>query len=452
MKRYILTFTSLATGLMLFLSSCSGKAPETINTQAVAYPLGAQQLEVKKMNVDTSVYAENAAAYLSENGERKIYVYSAPVEASENALSDLENGVYTGSGSYMQKTLPEIWSSENPMSVSFGASGTEITPANSGKYVSERKEVINAFGQSRDTLVYADVFGKGVNQNCSATSFGINTEIVLPKRTEQHTFQIKVKLPDLVPDTGSPDYILFKTALEKGEVRAILYAPLVVDSSGKWSYANTVRLVDKDSATGTYTVEYSVDEAFLKDKATKYPVTLNQSIHLYKSKQPDTSAYEKTGDEAGHYLSPYMLLGDKTLKGEGWTYIRYETLNNLDIDADKVISAKYVFRNLFDLPKEVKIGAYAVTADWCSINTRWFNRPPFDERPISQTNVQKAGDYSVDITPLFKEMIRNKGVKDAKYSVNNSFFIRCDTPDSNMIFPSGDNGLFSPFLEVIMAQ
>jgi len=132
----------------------------------------------------------------------------------------------------------------------------------------------------------------------------VNFEIIFTKRPEKNTYQIKLKLPDLVPDTGSPDYILFKTALEKGEVKAILESPLAADKSDNWSYANTVRLVDKDSATGTYTVEYSVDEAFLKDKATKYPVTLNQSIHLYKSKQPDTSAYKKTGDEAGHYLSP----------------------------------------------------------------------------------------------------------------------------------------------------
>ena len=83
MNGHIFIFTSLATGLLLFLSSCSGKAPEPINTQAVAYPMGAQQLEVKKMSVDTSIYAENA-------------------------LSILENDVYTDSRSYMQKTLPEI--------------------------------------------------------------------------------------------------------------------------------------------------------------------------------------------------------------------------------------------------------------------------------------------------------------------------------------------------------
>ena len=113
-----------------------------------------------------------------------------------------------------------------------------------------------------------------------------------------------------------------------------------------------VKLLNKDSENSIYTVEYTIDESFLKNVKTKYPVTLNQSIHLYKSKQPDTSAYENTGDVASHYLSPYILLGDDTLKGEGWTYVRFETLNSLDIDPEKIVSAKYIFRNLFDLKKE----------------------------------------------------------------------------------------------------
>ena len=88
-----------------------------------------------------------------------------------------------------------------------------------------------------------------------------------------------------------------------------------MDKKGRWNYENSVRLVEKDSDTGTYLVEYTISEEFLQDKETKYPVTLHQSIHNYKSKQPDTSAYSETGDEAGHYLSPYILLGDSTAKG-----------------------------------------------------------------------------------------------------------------------------------------
>ena len=122
----------------------------------------------------------------------------------------------------------------------------------------------------------------------------------------------------MATDTSSPDYIVFKTAFEKGEVKSLLYTPLLIDNKGKWSYANSVKLLDKDVEDNIYTVEYSVDEKFLNDKNTKFPVILNQLVYLYKPKQPDTSAYENTGDVASYYLSPYILLGDKTLKGEGW--------------------------------------------------------------------------------------------------------------------------------------
>ena len=235
-------------------------------------------------------------------------------------------------------------------------------------------------------------------------------------------------------------------------MRSIAYTPLAVDSKGNWCYANTVKLIDKDTNNNTYTLEYTIDESFLSSKKTKYPITVNQSLNMYMSKQPDTSAYENTGEVASHYLSPYILLGDDTLKGEGWTYVRYETLKKLDIDPDKIVSAKYVFNNLFDLKKEVEIAAYPVIDDWCSINTRWSNRPLFDEDALSKVTVKKSGEYELEITSLLKEMLDNKIDENAKHSIRNSFMIRCNTEGSNIAIASGDGGLFSPLLEIVLSE
>jgi hypothetical protein len=146
------------------------------------------------------------------------------------------------------------------------------------------------------------------------------------------------------------------------------------------------------------------------------------------------------------------LLGDSTLKGEGFALIRFETLDDLDIDPEKIISAAYTVRNLSNLDRESVLGLYAVTDWWCSINTRWETRPPYDKRPVGNATLQKAGDYSIDITPLLKEMIKNKGNEHAIYSVRNSFMIKVDTPNSNLVLSSGDGGLFSPFLEVMLME
>ena len=128
------------------------------------------------------------------------------------------------------------------------------------------------------------------------------------------------------------------------------------------------------------------------------------------------------------------------------------SLATLMSNPEKIVSAKYVFHNLFDLKKETKISAYAVKADWCSINTRWFNRPPFDENPISEVIVDDSGDYKLDITTLLVEIMKNKGRENATYSIQNSFMIRSDTANSNVILSSGDNGVFSPVLEIVLSE
>lgn len=263
----LLVVVALAT----ILSSC-GENVDAFLTDAVAYPMKPEQLNVQKLSASADYYAENVLSYENDSNETVLRIYSAPIEDSENAISKQDGGSYFGDGKFMKKSLPEAWSLDNPITVTSGSNFAEIAPADQGGYTSEIKSVANIFGQIRDTVVYKDAFGKGIDLNCSVTSFGVNFEIVFSKHPEQNTYQIK-------------------TALEKGEVRTILETPLIADKNGKWSYANSVRLVVKDSTTGTYTVEYTVNEAFLSNKSTQYPVKVNQSVSLYKSKQPDTTAY-----------------------------------------------------------------------------------------------------------------------------------------------------------------
>lgn len=441
----------LAAMVMVGMPGC-GKKEQAAYTQAS--PLTEREMEERGHEERLKEYGgENVAAYRNADGTTTLYVYAAPIEGADTALRDGgqgENG-YFADGTFTRKTLPSRLGEEKGISVVDGNGGYLTLLSAQGEFEGVKTTRKTIFGREKEAVCYEDVFGEGVDLYCYPTTLGINTEIVLPKYEGTNTFRLKVRLPRVVPDTGSPDYILFKTPLESGEVKSLIYTPLAVDKKGNWCYANQVRLVEKDAATGTYTVEFTVDEAFLTSKDTKYPVVLNQSLHLHKSKQPDTSAYSGTGDEAGHYLSPYMLLGDSTVKGEGWTYVRFETLANLSIDYKQIQSAAYVFHNLMELPKEAVVSAYPVNADWCSINTRWFNRPASEEKPVNQVVVKKPGDYRLDMTPLIKEMVKNKADPTAKYSIQNSFLIRCDTPGSSLLLASGDSCLYSPVLEIVLA-
>ena len=424
----------------LIFSSCN--IAEQIKMNTTAYPLDIEHSE--------SNYANNVLSYKNSN-QTVLRIYSAPIENSKNTITKAKDE-YVANGEFTHKKMPNVWSNNTPIAITHDSNFVEIIPIDLIKYESELTSTTNIFEQERNTVIYKNVFGNGINLTFSPTTFGVNMEIVFSEPPEQNTYRFKLKLPELIPNTNSLDYISFKTTSKEENVKTVIETPLLSDKTGKWSYDNFVQLIEKDSGTGIYAIEYSIDEDFINQDSTQYPIKVNHSINLYMQTQPDTSIYENTKNEAEHYLSPYMLLGNNTIKGEGWAFIRYETLEQLDIPIDKIVSAKYVFRNLFNLPKKIKLGAYAVTDEWCSINQRWFNRPTYDNIPVSQTDVHKSGDYSLDVTPLLYEILKNKGIDNSKYSIENSFFIKSDTLDSNLIIPSGDGGLFSPYLEIILKE
>lgn len=433
----------------VFLTSCAKEESELLSVTNVNWS-SASPYEDFQMQEEMSHYqGSNVLNYKREDGKESILIYAGHIEHSP-AWEEQEE-MWENRGDYSEKSVPKTWDSTHPFTAKHGNAQFSVFPA--GNVVSKGKleAYTNAFGQKREGITYADVFDNK-KWMVSATPYGFNTELEIPKKTQDNTFRLKVQISNCIPDTTSPDYILFRANKKDGGVESILYTPMVVDQNGKWSYANTISLITKDTATDTYTVEYTLDEAFLQDPSTRYPLKVNQSMHLYKSKQPDTSAYSGTGEIPGHYLSPYMLLGDSTLKGEGWTYVRFETLETLDIPPERVESATYTVHQLMSLPEKASFGVYAVTEDWCSINTRWFSRPSFDEKAVCQTQVSERGDYTFDVTPLLREMLQNKNKDYAPpYSIQNGFLLRCDTPGINALFASGDNGLFSPVLEIVLS-
>ena len=431
--------------LFFLISGCSDSQ---VNNTAAVNP--GTEIDILKDSKKYYNYSENVVTHKNDDGSKTIYVYSTPIEKNYDHINDMDE-YYHYEGLLVNNYFPKKLSKNTPLKSEQKDDFISIVPIENNEYEVTQKNIKNAFGQVNQAYKYTNMFGKGTEYRCWPTSFGINTEIVLSEYNGENIFKIKIQLPVSFPDMNSPDYIMFKNILDdqdENDVRSLIYTPFAIDKNKKWSYRNSVKLLEKEKSTNIYTVQYTIDEEFLKN--AKYPVTLNQSIYLYTPKQPDTSAYEKTGDDAHHYLSPYLFLGDRTPKGKGLAYIRYEILNEMDILLNDIVSAKYVFHNLLDSSKQTYIRAYAVTSEWCSINTRWHNRSEFDEKPVSQVAVKKKGDYNMDITSLFKEMIKNKGNPNKKYTIDNGFVIKSDTKDSNIILSSGDSGLYSPYLEIVV--
>lgn len=389
---------------------------------------------------------EFISTYLNENGTKTIYISTAPMEQEEVFMRQ-EGNEYFRKGDFIEVRMPERLGGDSKIKI---GQGMYISTEENKVCKAKAEDKCNIFGQKKACIVYEDSLGKQIDLNCYPTSFGINTEIVIPAYTGRNVFQIKAEqrpAENLYVIADSPDYTVLRT---DQEVKYIVYTPLAVDAENKWCYRNRIEMAENKS-NGTYTVSYVINEAFLKDPGTKYPVTLNQSIYAYVPKQSDTAMYSGTGDTGTHHLSPYMLLGDRTSKGEGWGFVRYEALYDFDIPAEKILSAEYFFHNLFDSGKELKLGVFAIVNDWCSVNTRWRTKPGYDKVPVKTARVKERGVYSIDITRLFVEMMKNKRVYEPPYSLRNSFFLRSLTKESNMLLAAGDSGIFSPYLRIVVA-
>ena len=381
---------------------------------------------------------------LNDNKTKTLYVFTAPLEFKGAAMRRDETG-YFKEGEFFDIRLPYVWSRNSGIKV---GEDIRIFPVSEELYNAYQDEKANIFGQNKKCVIYKNFYDPNTDFCCYTTGFGVNMEIIIRQYTENNIFKLKLKQPvkDIFAVADSPDYILFRT---ENEFKSVIYTPLAVDAENHRSYKNYVEL-RKDETDNSYIVSYVIDKEFLNDPKTKYPVTLNQSIYGYKRKQSDTAMYSKTGDTVTHHLSPYMFLGDNTSKGEGWGFVRFEELYEVDIPEDKIISAEYCFNNLFDNEEHVTIGAFAVTNDWCSVNTRWNSKPGYDKVPVKTVDIKERGIYSLDITRLFIEMMKGKKFYEPLYSLRNSFCIKSITKGSNLVIASGDSGIFSPYLKIVI--
>ena len=438
--------------LVMILGFCSCSASSPPVTLTAARPLSSVQMkDFGYVNSIPKFENENVIGYQNSNGSTSLFIYAAPIEYGNLSINSLPDGSFKCFNQNLTGFFPMEWTSGTAIKLNKGNEYINIYPCVDQPFSAQKQNIMNAFGQEKEAIVYSDVFGEGMDFRCSLTSFGLNSEIILMSRPKQNTFRLRIKLPSLTPDSSSPDYILFRQGGESGSVQSIVYSPLAVDASQLWSYKNAVSIAEADPESNVYTLEYTIDQDFLQDQSTTYPVVLNQSIYFYIPKQPDTAAYSEYGDSR-HYLSPYILLGDSSCKGEGWAYIRFETLRELSIPPENIVSARYIMPVLLDSKVNTTISAYAVKEDWCSVNTRWFTRPLYDVQPIAQTKLQDKGEYSLDITAFIKTILENKEQDSSEYSIENGFMIRSDTENSRVLLASGDNGLLSPVLEIVLSN
>lgn len=434
---------ALFLAVLLLLTACSKDLPVSL-TQA--RELTSSELTALGHSGTCETYTgPYSTCYRNPDGSKTVYLYAAPLERLAFTQQDSQTEASSQSTSIRMR-FPDQVSSGSPIALSSPTDQAELFF--SRDTTGALGEQTTLFGELRQGMAYQNALSQGISLTCFPTSFGVYTEFTLEHRPEKGSLRFKLRAPGYRPDASSPDYIRLQKQSQQpdSDTGILLTAPLAVDQKGRWRFPASVKLVEKDTKTGTYTVEYSLSEDFLTQ--ANFPLTLSQSVYLGAPKQADTPLYEKTPQAAGHHLSPYLILGDQTEKGEGKTCVRFPALEYLNLDPEKILSAEYVIQNLLDAKSAATVSLYGITENWCAINSRWETLPSCDPTPAGQVKVKKKGTYSIPCTDLMKDILKGFTDEQAAHNIRNGFLITCEEPGKSLLLASGDHGLYAPCLKL----
>lgn len=390
----------------------------------------------------------NFINYLNKDNTKTLRIYSSCVY---NNIYLTENSQeWSCSVNGLSAILPKVISESCGISIQYSGEMVVIYPRDNHSVKGVlQSDYQNVYSYRSDAIVYDDFFGNNLDLVCIVTQYGINFELKLKDVSVcKNDISYCIQVDDCYPDISSNDYIALNS-LNTKETKAIVYSPSIVDKGNRWFIDCKSSFVNKQG--NKYTIKIDLNSYLNNKQDLNFTLILNQSICIYQAKQPDVAIYSKESDTK-HYLSQYVSLGQDTQKGIGELLVRYESLNNISIDPNRIVSAKYYIHCLSAVDSKQQLKLYAVEENWCSINATWNVKPALSENKYAVSCLEAGGNFVFDITKLLKEEINNKKASDSVHTIRNGFAILAENDDSNLLLALGDNGIVSPLLEIVYGK
>lgn len=387
----------------------------------------------------------NIINYLNKDKTKTLRVYSSSVYDTFRLTEYSQEWRCSVNG--LSASLPKIVSESCGISIQYSSEMVVIYPLDN-QYIKGvlHSDYQNVYSYRSDAIVYDDFFGNNLDLVCIVTQYGVNFELKLNDVSLcRNDISYCIQVDDCYPDISSNDYIAL-SSLNTKETKAIVYSPSIVDNRNSWFINCKSTFVNKQE--NKYTIKIDLNNYLNNKENLQFPLKLNQSIYIYQAKQPDVAIYSEESDTK-HYLSQYVCLGQDTQKGIGELLVRYESLNKLSIDPNRIVSAKYYIHCLSAVDNKQELKLYAVEEDWCSINATWNAKPALSEKNYAVSCLEAGGNFVFDITELLREVINNKKASDSIHTIRNGFAVFAENGDSNLILALGDNGMVSPLLEIV---
>lgn len=296
-----------------------------------------------------------------------------------------------------------------------------------------------------NTLTYENVFNDGDKVIYTPVSTGVKEEIVLEEYAGNNIFEFVVELENLEPLCLKGDSIPLIDAGTK-EQKASISQIDIKDSSPQFkvSIYNTIELEKVDD--NVYTLKLIVDEAFLTDESTVYPVIIDPTITfnadpIYDapvfSGYPNTNFNSNTYDVVGYHGTAY---------GEAISFVKLNNLQNYKYVNQANITSAYL--HIYEgsgKTNSATVNVFNCMQTWNNTSVTYNTKPTIHTEPYSSRIVSSSGWYNFDITALLRGWMRysvqDAGGKSQDYGIALKM---ASTGVSSKSFASANNTSYPP--------
>ena len=347
----------------------------------------------------------NSYVFRNQDGSATAYILDEPVKFIDGSgvihEKDLTlmavTGGYTTARNDVALTLPD-----NPVSgIGLQYKDSDILLIPQGGALRSMPDI------SDNSVTYANYFGTGISLRYTPTLSGVKEDIILSSYTgvNQFSFLLNTGGMGLFEEDGR--YYIAQTA--DADERIVLGDIVAFDSQGRFHIGTTT--VETMAERQSYRLTITVDEAFLTDISTSYPViidpTLTVNYDVYGANAiEDASIYSgyptTNGDwiylHAGYYDSNYKIAR---------TLVRLPGLLRSSVYGDpdefNITSVKFHIREATGTAAiTVNIRANTGSSEWVESSVTWNNSGLVLGSQYATASPKYNSDTVYDITSLVK--------------------------------------------------
>ena len=374
--------------------------------------------------------AETPSSYvfLNEDGTTTVYYMAEAVKFVD------ANGITQEKDLTLTATVGGYTTTKNDFGLTISQN-----PANGVSLVWNNKSVrlIPQGGTAAETVVennavrYVDYYGAGMDLVYTPTLTGVKEDIVLESYTGQNTFTFMLNTGGLNLYSANGRYFLAssKTATDRIELGEVV----TFDARGRFSVGTMTAQTVKPGQI--YQLTLTVDEAFLTDPNTTYPVSVDPQLTI-----SDNTHGANAIEDVSIYLSKPTTNGNWTYLHSGYydsTYGVARTLFRLtgligsseyqSLNASKVNSAYFhIWEASGTTAMNVNLRANTGSSTWSESGATWNNAGVTLGTTYDTENIGANAKATFDITTLVRAWLNGTENAQKGFVLQNSSEITID--------------------------